>query len=529
MILTDKSKEYCNYILFGINGFSAGLAYILFQRYISVETAMPLFSLNRLILFFAIFAFVFWIFFNSYISCKKNTANSVDVIINKISTHPMFIALCLVVIIRIIYRSYFLQSTLYYDTKTYTDFGYNIFLGETDIFRTPGYPYFLKLIGLFVNNDSAVNTYVAVIQSFLSFLSVIILYFAGRKLFTNRYVLTFACFLYGIMPCVVNYDTCILTESLSLFCMVLLIYFVFSFIAKPKTYMAVIIGLYSFAMIMIKPAYIYFYAILGVFFATRFILNREDRKKCFAGILSLALSGIMLLGYCGLNYKNYGYFNISSVSVTVNKLFIVMDNNWTDNSDYPEITAHLSEKMNSIEYSNWIPEIIEKLPETYSYKSIDEYVNSCIKKHKDEFLEYNLKKVLNTSKSLVATQYSSLKSEYKNTEVSGKLDAFNHFTFPFTFGQCYLQVAAGLIYAVVVLVKKKRITWQVIGLCSIIFTHIFVSIYGAMMEWERLSVPIIPAVVLLVFYFADKCLSTVKYQITDNNSSKIDIKEVEHK
>lgn len=526
MISALKSRKFYNYILFGINGILAGLAYIFFQRYISAETDLSLFSLNRVIIFFAIFAFVFWIFFNSN---NVKSKNAVDRFLCKISTHPMFTALCLIVIVRLIYRNYFVPSTLYYDTKTYTGYDYNIFLGETDIFRTPGYPYFLKFIGLFVSDESLYYSYIVIFQSFLSLISVVILYLAGRKLFSNKYILTLACFVYGVAPCVVNYDTCILTESLSIFCMVLLIYFIFSFLAKPKTYLAVIIGIYSFVLVMIRPTFVYFYAILGVFFVTRFIFNKADRKKCLTGILSLCLSGVMLLGYCGLNYKNYGYFNITSVSVTVNKLYIVMDNGWVENSDYSDISNHISSKINSVEYTDWIPEIIEKLPESYSYKEIDSFVNDCIKKHKSEFVDYNIKKFINVAKTPLAVQYSSLKSDYQNTKANDILNLFNFVAFPFTFAECFLLVLFTIVYSAVVLIKKKRICWHIIGLAAIIFTHIFVSVYGAMMEWERLSVMIVPAVVLLVFYFCDKLFASMGFHLTDNNSSKISVKEVNQK
>lgn len=523
MLLTVNNKKIFKYILFLLNGILAGFSYIMFQRYVSDETTLPLFSLNRIVIFLAIFIFVFWLFLNSD---SVKSKNCIDRFICKISTHPMFSALCLIVIIRMIYRSYFVPSTIYYDTKTYTNFGYNIFLGETDIFRTPGYPYFLKFIRIFVSDENLFYTYVALFQSFLTLASVVVLYLAGRKLFKSKLILTSACFIYGIAPCVVNFDTCILTESLSIFGMVLLIYLVFSFLAKPKTYMAVIIGIYSFVMVMIRPTFVYFYAILGVFFIARFIFNKQDRKKCLYGALSLALSGLMLLGYCGLNYKNYSYFNISSVSVTVNKLYVVMDNKWVENSDYPEISAYLTEKMNSVEFSEWIPSIIEKLPEAYSYKQIDEFVNDCVKKHKSEFIDYNINKFLSLAKTPLAVQYSSLKADYKDTAVSNNLSLFNNITFPFTFAQCFLLVLFTLAYSIAVLIKKKRICWHLLGLSAIIFTHIFVSVYGAMMEWERLSVMIVPAVVLLVFYFADKLFTTFDCHITDNNSTKISIKEV---
>ena len=531
MLLKDK-KSIFNYILYFVNSLLVAFTYILLQRRItSTEIEGRLFTNLRFVFFLGIFVCSFLIFMICEIGEKHS---KIEVKVKKIASHPMFTITFAVTVFRQIVRWYFLNYTIYYDTKTYTNYNFNIFKGETDIFRTPGYPYFLKIIKkitrLFVKNtstlDSVFYSVVAIIQSFLSIACVILIYLIARKIFKNKTVALVTAAFYGILPCVFNYDTCILTESVSFFCMVLFIYLVFLFIENPKIYKAVVLGLFAFVMIMVRPTFIYVLPILAVFFIARFIFESKDRKKCIAGFLSVVFSGLLLLGYCGLNYKNYDYFNISSVSVTVNRLKIVMDNHWQKNKDYEEISNYINSQMKVTDPNYWIPNIIEKLPGVYSYQEIDDYVNDCISKHKKEFSEYNFEKAKSISNLPIAIQYSAYKTIYKDTAVSKRLDWFNSTSFSITFIQSMLLVLFSLVFAFFVLIRRKKICWQVVGLSAIIFSHIFVSVYGSMAEFARLSSMAIPAIVLLVFYFVDLFVSRLKGRKIDGKYySKISFKK----
>ena len=63
---------------------------------------------------------------------------------------------------------------------------------------------------------------------------------------------------------------------------------------------------------------------------------------------------------------------------------------------------------------------------------------------------------------------------------------------------------------------------------AIIFSHIFVSVFGAMAEFPRLSTMVIPVVLLLTFYFVDYAVKATKsrkvFCIDDTNSTEINFK-----
>ena len=217
---------------------------------------------------------------------------------------------------------------------------------------------------------------------------------------------------------------------------------------------------------------------------------------------------------------------MSSVSNTVNNLCILLMHDAVENEDFPEISEHLKNEMIFFEGKNWITNIIEPLPDYFSYKEIDEYVTDTIDKYKDKYIKYTISKFRYVMDANVGTQYLVIQDEgswFENFSLS-----FTKYSMPFTFFHCFVLVAVGILFSLIAMIKQKRICWHVIGLCAIIFSHIFVSVYGSMAEYSRLSTMVLPAVVLLVFWFVDYVFKAVKKRkilcLDDKNSTLIEIK-----
>ena len=526
MSTLEKMKRIdFKYYVYALNAVLFGFAYILFQkRYFSIGES--LLSPFRIIMFLAVTSCFFLVF---VICSYGDNHNKFEKIVSKIGVHPMSTVMCFTALFRVWYLSHFNSYVIYYDSKTYTKYTANIFKGETDIFRTPGYPYFIKFISLITGQEAGTIEFyemLSLVQCILSLMSVAILYLACRKLFSNKYILSACALVFGIAPSVFTWDIITLTESLSLFLTVVLIYILFSYLAKPKLYIAIVLGLFSFAMIMVRPTFIYLTAVLMVFFIARIIFNAEDRKRAIAGLLSVILCIGMVFGYQGLNYKNHDYFAISSVSTTVNKLFIVMSHGWTDSEKYPFLSNYLEEQMDSYDIERWIPDVIEILPMNFPYETIDGYVNDCLDSHSKKYQKYILNKIKGLASEKIATQYTPIPEESENFSVISPIMV--KCTFPFTFMDCMMLVLMGVAWSVLVLVMKKRICWHIIGLCAITFSHIFVSVLGSMAEFSRLSSMVIPVVMILVFYMIDYVVRAAKLKkvfcLNDNNSSAINFK-----
>ena len=407
------------------------------------------------------------------------------------------------------YMSHFIGYVIYYDTASYTNYEHNILKGEVDVFRTPVYPLFLKLIrkitGI-INGEADYYKVVVAAQVMISFIGVIIFYFALAKLFKNKWVVFSATLLFGCNPIIIQWDNCILTESLSVFMTVFFLYIMLDYLKNPTKLEAILMSLLSFCMVMLRPTFIYLFAILGVFFVTRFILYSKDRIKSVCGAISLIVAVCLTLGYCQLNKNTNGYFGISSVSTTVNQLYIVMQNGITDNPDYPDITYYIEFGM---ECSNdYIGDIIEPAGEIYGYTEIENYVNGCIAANRDIYNEYTKNKFLDVAVQQMTVQYSVYDSEAGDFARTDQL--LLHSLFPFTFAAAFIIIAAAVAFAIGVLIVKRRISWQIIGISAIAFSHLFVSVYGSMAEYQRLSLMAVPCIIAIIFFFVDAAVGAME-------------------
>ena len=427
----------------------------------------------------------------------------------KFLNHTATLAGVIVAAFRYWYMTHFLNYVIYYDTSSYADYEHNILRGEVDVFRTPVYPLFLKLIrkitGIF-NGEADYYKAVVAAQIMISFVSVIIFYFALSKLFKNKWVIFSATLLFGCNPLIIQWDNCILTESLSVFMTVFFLYIMLDYLKNPTKLEAILMSLLSFCMVMLRPTFIYLFAILGVFFVTRFILYSKDRIKSVCGAISLIVAVCLTLGYCQLNKNTNGYFGISSVSTTVNQLYIVMQNGITDNPDYPDITYYIEFGM---EYSdNYIGDIIEPAGEIYGYTEIENYVNGCIAANRDIYNEYTKNKFLDVIPQQMTVQYSVYNSEFENFARADQLLLYS--LFPFTFLSVFIIIAVTVAFAIGVLIVKRRILWQIIGISAVAFSHIFVSIYGSMAEYQRLSLMAVPCIIAIIFFFIDAAVGSME-------------------
>lgn len=487
------------------------------SQYMSMYFVSPL-SVKGIVAFVGGFIIAYLLLF--IFANMNNKTGKVYRYIDSLLMHPLTLLVLAIICWRLYYYSAFNNHTIYYDTPTYVNYSANIFLGQVDKFRTPIYPWFLKLIGFVTHSETgSVQFYTAIstAQRLLSFCGALLIYSTANRIFKSKLMISAVTLIYGIAPAVISWDMCILTESLSLFATTLCIWLIMYYIEKPSKPLAIIMGFYALIMVLLRPTFIYMFAILGVFFVARFIFTRKDRKRAVLGLVSLLCSGLLLVGYCGLNKKENDCFAISSVGVTVNQLYIVIAHNMYDNPDFPVITQYITDKRTNAEPNqNIIIEIVEPAGQVFQYSELADYVNSCIKNHQDEYNEYSINEFKNNFNSNIAVQYSTM-TDAGNVNFRLIDNVLLHLTFPFTFGGCFAIVIASVIFALYEFIRRKQIAWQVIGLSAIVFTHIFVSIYASMAEYSRLSIMVVPAVYLLVFWYADTMISSGDIQKSIEN------------
>ncbi len=153
---------------------------------------------------------------------------------------PLIYVLAIVVLV----QTYIYKTAPAYsftpDSPTYYEeyLGGSLLKGQFDELRTPVYPYFIKIIKLFSNDNNIYNK-VVFVQKILFFLTLILVFCSMMKITKSKVISSAITLFVGILPNLVLFNTMILTEPLGIFKIVLLMYLVISYIYKPHKLKAI--------------------------------------------------------------------------------------------------------------------------------------------------------------------------------------------------------------------------------------------------------------------------------------------------
>lgn len=201
-------------------------------------------------------------------------------------------------------------STVPVDSDTYIHAGERFFAGDIDQARTPVYPVICHL-ALCLGN--AGMYLIALLQAVVFILSIKWLYKTAQMIFTEHNVVTFIVVgLYAWNIAVVHYVLMIMTESLSLSCVVLLFMLIVKGIKEKFTIKdALIMTSLYVVMLFLRPFFICFAPLLVLYFIfARKNFGRGAIATFWAG---LAIVGACYVGYCTAFNARYGVFTTSSV------------------------------------------------------------------------------------------------------------------------------------------------------------------------------------------------------------------------
>jgi len=386
------------------------------------------------------------------------------------------------------------------DSETYWNYSANIFQGHVDILRTPVYPYFVKIMGLF-GNDSLIQN-IILVQAIISFLAIIIFYKIAGTVIQNRTVIIIATIVYGIMPSLISWDKCILTESLSICAIVVFIYFTLRYLKKPTILKAILLTLFIFIAIMLRPSFIILLPVVILFWMLRIIFFKTDWKSCLSGIAASIVCVLLILGYSMLNFKDNGYNGISIVS-SINQLDVVINANmYMDGNDSvisETIKSNLHEPHGSYNSMYYV------LFPQFSHERIAKFLRSCIMNQPGVYLKDAFGKMVTLGKSTTRAVYVSSKGG-----LSGKLlSPLSHF-FSINFLILYIVLFFDFIYIIVRWIKSHQILWFKIILLSIIITQLVTIIIGAQGEYKRLFVIVLPCVIILLSGYIEMLVYAIK-------------------
>lgn len=126
------------------------------------------------------------------------------------------------------------------DTKSY-EIAYNennILKGELNESRTPVYPYIIKTIK-YIGGEENAYINIANFQKILFIVTVILFYYSVQIITKNNIIKIIATLIFGICPYIILWNVNILTESVSIFEMVLLAFLTLKYLKSPKRWLAI--------------------------------------------------------------------------------------------------------------------------------------------------------------------------------------------------------------------------------------------------------------------------------------------------
>ena len=422
----------------------------------------------------------------------------------KIIYEPLFWILIISGVVRFGYYTVLL-NTQATDSAGYINYHANILLGQTEGRRTPLYPYFIKLIGLFGNQNLIDNVITA--QIVISFLSIIVFYKTVQALLKKPAVIFAASLLYGVMLPVINFDKLVLTESFAAIFSLMFIYMLVSYLKKPANVKAWLLTLFVFIAIMLRPSFIYLFPLIITFWFLRLMIFKKDWKMCLSGLAASGVVMLLISGYSNLNEKNGGFNGISVVS-NQNEMAVVINANLYMYGNDAEIFAAIKSNKKTYQQNSGKRVAGIDIMTRFAPDRVHKFIVKCIKTRPAAYALYIGGKLLDLQTTNIFTNYAGHKSSF----LAFRINNLEYLIFCVTFNMLYFLIVFDLIMIFIEWVKRKQAPWFKIILWMLIAGQLAIAIMGGYDEYQRLILPAMPGLIILLFSYIDKICFAI-----DNN------------
>lgn len=376
--------------------------------------------------------------------------------------------------------------SLFNDSGGYIEFVF-------DGLRTPLYPLILRIFRLL--SPDFFLFYTVLFQSVLGILSILVLYAALKKILKDK-LAYWICVFYGILPVLVNYELCILTESVSLSFMTIVISLLILYLDEERLWKALSIDMIAFLLVMIRPSHLIVGIVLVPFWLIRISGKKKNKSSNCAGLLGMVVYGLLILTYSYYSYIKIGFMGISSAGA-LNVLITLLMSDLYHCSGYDNIVSLIDASL----LQSGDPWVAYQSVLKYingNYPLLKEYLDACVKENLSGYINYNVSYFWNTMGSQIAELYAYFKGSL--------LPLLNQLSFPFSFGFLLLTIVMEFVHAMIVWLKGRRMLWMKLGLSSMGLAYLVTGILGAPVEAARHSVYAIPIFIILLSINFNKLL-----------------------
>lgn len=371
------------------------------------------------------------------------------------------------------------------DTPSYLKAWESLSSGQWDTFRTPLYPAFLGCLQTLFGK--AWKWAAVIIQYAIFLLSIKYFHLLAAGLLKEKWALITTAF-YAIYPTFNSWGNLILTDSLGLSLSVFFFYTCYRIISEGSFRHSFLMALLLLLLLALRPSSIS----LLIPAAFSFFLLLFVKEKRLAGILSLtgiAVCSILLVGYSLKIKEKTGVFTPSTVSVSNNLTIARMYGYLSpDAVDDPQRSEAI--RQNYEKYGEELSEgpvmfgAIGDLVNEFSVAEMKQLVDKSIKLNPLAWLKALVKRTYFASLMPATTSYTS--------------DIFRlHPLFPINIGIIILVLLA---YSVLIVIRlfKGCLNHESIFLAITSLCVIGVSIVGAQYEYNRLILPAMPCVLIII-------------------------------
>jgi len=390
--------------------------------------------------------------------------------------------------------------------------------GGADELRTPVYPCFIATIRYFFDEDSFQKR-VVLFQHLISWGCIGFFYHTAKHLFKNTAVAVGASLYCACHPSIMSWNHVIMSESLSVSGIVIISFLLVSYLLRPGYSKAVVIGAVVFLLIMLRPVFLILLPIFFVFWLARCIVYREHRSREAAGLLSIIVALILVVGYCQLFKQKYGYFSISSVTFknqaavfvqsglyrygsdpAFNKRLIAAEKKWKQKpGKQSELRTGNAARwiypteINSMGGTHYVLNAVSPVTRWYGYDAeFRKYVRDSIRKNRLRYAGY-----------LLGRFFGIFGDKFEETSLRGTKTPVPCFSLNLTFISVYVLLLLDTLTIALTLYYSRRIPWFWCISWLLITGTIFVAVVGAYEHFIRLVLPVLPLVILLIAKYVD--------------------------
>lgn len=168
----------------------------------------------------------------------------------KISENSDYILLGGILFVCLLYRLFYFgflhPGMVLYNSDSVSYFAsVDIFKGVVDLYRTPLYPYLIKLFE-YISRDNLVQNLI-LFQQVISFLSITPFFFISKSMVKNKYLVVIATFFYGLWHPILIQNVYLNPDSLCFAGSTLMLFVFIKYLEKPKIITAIFLGIFPFS------------------------------------------------------------------------------------------------------------------------------------------------------------------------------------------------------------------------------------------------------------------------------------------